>query len=192
MTIIANLAGFIAFVLFFRLFYLIFKCMKTKDWSLFKKDGIIFIICFILTGIFGDTSSNKKDSTSKSNKTEKVSKKSSRLSSSSTKSSKVSSKISSKNDSSASSSCISSETCINNDNGAQTDNNDNNNKNNNYQTATDDGMDHTAQAGKVIGDAKTHIYHTADQHNYRISPKNEVVFNNEQQAINAGYRKALR
>lgn len=187
MTIIANLAGVIAFVLFFRLFYLIFKCTKTKDWSLFKKDGIIFIICFILTGIFGDTSSNKKDPTSKSNKTEKVSKKSSRLSSSSTKSSKVSSKISSKNDSSASSSCISSETSINNDNGAQTDNNDNNN-----QTATDDGMDHTAQAGKVIGDAKTHIYHTADQHDYKISPKNEVVFDNEQQAINAGYRKALR
>lgn len=58
--------------------------------------------------------------------------------------------------------------------------------------STDDGMGHTAQTGKVIGDAKTHIYHTADQHDYKISPKNEVVFNNEQDAINAGYRKALR
>lgn len=57
---------------------------------------------------------------------------------------------------------------------------------------TDDGMGHTAQTGKVIGDAKTHIYHTANQHDYKISPKNEVVFNNEQDAINAGYRKALR
>lgn len=58
--------------------------------------------------------------------------------------------------------------------------------------STDDGMGHTAQTGKVIGDAKTHIYHTANQHDYKISPKNEVVFNNEQDAINAGYRKALR
>ena len=57
---------------------------------------------------------------------------------------------------------------------------------------TDDGMDHTAQTGKVIGDTKTHIYHTEDQHDYKINPKNEVVFDNEQQAINAGYRKALR
>lgn len=59
-------------------------------------------------------------------------------------------------------------------------------------TDTDDGMDHTAQTGKVIGDAKTHIYHTEDQHDYKINPKNEVVFDNEQQAIDAGYRKALR
>lgn len=57
---------------------------------------------------------------------------------------------------------------------------------------TDDGMDHTAQSGKIIGNSKTHIYHTPDQHNYKISPENEVIFNNEQDAINAGYRKALR
>lgn len=54
------------------------------------------------------------------------------------------------------------------------------------------GMDHTAQQGKVIGNTKTHIYHTADEHDYKISPKNEIVFNNEQEAINAGYRKALK
>ena len=62
----------------------------------------------------------------------------------------------------------------------------------NDNQAENDGMDHTAQVGKVIGDVKTHIYHTADQHNYKIKPKNEVVFSNEQDAINAGYRKALR
>ena len=53
-------------------------------------------------------------------------------------------------------------------------------------------MDHTAQSGKIIGNSKTHIYHTPDQHNYKISLENEVIFNNEQNTINAGYRKALR
>lgn len=62
----------------------------------------------------------------------------------------------------------------------------NDNQNNN------DNMDDTAQNGKVIGDTKTHIYHTADQHDYKINPANEIVFSNEQQAINAGYRKAKR
>lgn len=60
--------------------------------------------------------------------------------------------------------------------------------NNNINT----NLDGTAQSGKIIGNTKTHIYHTPDQHNYKISPENEVVFNNEQDAINAGYRKALR
>lgn len=178
MIIIGDLAGITAFVLFFRLVYLIFKCRKTKDWKSFKKEGIIFLICFILASVFADTSSDKKDSANKSNKTEKTSKKSSKLSS--TKFSKISSKTSSKNNNSASSSYISSE-IINN---KQT--------NNSTQTDDDNGMDHTAQQGKIIGNVKTHIYHTADEHNYKISPNNEIVFSNEQDAINAGYRKALR
>lgn len=101
MAFIGNLAEFIVFILFFRLIYLLFKCIKTKDWSVFKKNGIIFLICFIITGIFTDNSSNEKNTTSKSNKTEKVSKKSSK--SSLVKSSKISHNNSSKNYKSSSS-----------------------------------------------------------------------------------------
>lgn len=176
MRIIGNLAEIAVFVLFFRLIYLIFKCKKTKNWSLFKKDGIIFVICFILTGIFADTPSNKKNSTrSQVTKIEKSTDKSS-----SEKSSQILNETSSEGDDLVSSSCVSSE------------NINNNQTNDNVQTNTDNGMDHTAQQGKVIGNIKTHIYHTADEHDYKISPNNEIVFSNEQDAINAGYRKALR
>lgn len=75
MVIIGDLAGIVAFVLFFRLIYLIFKCRKAKNWKPFKKEGIIFLICFILASVFADTSSSKNDSTDTTNKTEKVSKK---------------------------------------------------------------------------------------------------------------------
>lgn len=182
MAFIGNLAEFIVFILFFRLIYLLFKCIKTKDWSVFKKNGIIFLICFIITGIFTDNSSNEKNTTSKSNKTEKVSKKSSK--SSLVKSSKISHNNSSKNYKSSSSLSIINE--------ISTENNINNQYNNNDTTTNDDGLDHTAQQGKIIGNIRTHIYHTNDEHDYKISPKNEIVFSNEQDAINAGYRKAFR
>lgn len=66
------------------------------------------------------------------------------------------------------------------------------NYDNEFNNQSDNGTNHTAQAGKVIGNTKTHIYHTEDQHDYKINPDNEIVFSNEQDAINAGYRKALR
>lgn len=76
MAIIGDIAGIIGSVLFFRLIYLIFKCRKTKDWKPFKKEGIVFLVCFILAGVFADTSSGSSDSSSKSDKAEKVAKKS--------------------------------------------------------------------------------------------------------------------
>lgn len=91
MTIIGDFAGIIAFVLFFRLIYLFFKSRKNKDWSSFKKEGIIFVVCFILAGLFADTSSSDTSADSEeSSKTEQVSK--SKKASDSSKSSKASKK----------------------------------------------------------------------------------------------------
>lgn len=90
-TIIGDFAGIIAFVLFFRLIYLFFKSRKNKDWSSFKKEGIIFVVCFILAGLFADTSSSDTSADSEeSSKTEQVSK--SKKASDSSKSSKASKK----------------------------------------------------------------------------------------------------
>ena len=152
-----------------------------------KKSLIGLVACTTLSFI---TMPNDSDSPSKP-KSEKINskraEKSSKLRSSSQKSS------SSESSSSAISSALSKQNSSVQDSSIDTtisstiaDNETDNNQTEN------DGMDHTAQAGKVIGDVKTHIYHTADQHNYKIKPKNEVVFSNEQDAINAGYRKALR
>lgn len=50
----------------------------------------------------------------------------------------------------------------------------------------------TAEAGQIVGNARSHIYHVPGQAGYRMNSSNAVYFNSEQDAINAGYRKALR
>lgn len=50
----------------------------------------------------------------------------------------------------------------------------------------------TAETGKIVGNVNSHIYHTPDQAGYRMNSANAVYFDSEQDAINAGYRKAKR
>lgn len=50
----------------------------------------------------------------------------------------------------------------------------------------------TAASGQIVGNARSHIYHVPGQAGYRMNSSNAVYFNSEQDAINAGYRKALR
>ncbi|GAF41397.1 hypothetical protein FC83_GL002276 [Agrilactobacillus composti DSM 18527 = JCM 14202] len=47
------------------------------------------------------------------------------------------------------------------------------------------------QTGSIVGNKASRIYHTPDQRNYYIHPKNIIYFASEQEAINAGYRKAF-
>jgi micrococcal nuclease len=45
--------------------------------------------------------------------------------------------------------------------------------------------------GKIIGNIRSHIYHLPGQYAYsKISEKNSVYFNTEEEAVKAGYRKA--
>ncbi|MCH4057737.1 MAG: hypothetical protein LKE89_07425 [Lactobacillaceae bacterium] len=48
------------------------------------------------------------------------------------------------------------------------------------------------QAGQIIGNSRSKIYHVPGQAGYHMSSANTVYFNSEQEAQNAGYRKALR
>lgn len=50
----------------------------------------------------------------------------------------------------------------------------------------------TADSGKIVGNKNTKIYHVPGQAGYRMNSANAVYFNSEQDAINAGYRKAKR
>lgn len=50
----------------------------------------------------------------------------------------------------------------------------------------------TSDSGKIVGNVNSHIYHVPGQSGYRMNSKNAVYFNTEQDAINAGYRRALR
>ena len=50
----------------------------------------------------------------------------------------------------------------------------------------------TDQAGTIVGNSRTMVYHTSDQHGYRMNSGNAVYFNSEAEAQVAGYRKALR
>ena len=50
----------------------------------------------------------------------------------------------------------------------------------------------TAATGQIVGNSRSHIYHVPGQAGYNMSSKNAVYFNSEQEAIAAGYRKALR
>lgn len=49
----------------------------------------------------------------------------------------------------------------------------------------------TADTGKIVGNVNSHIYHVPGQHGYNMNSANAIYFNSEQDAINAGYRKAL-
>ena len=50
----------------------------------------------------------------------------------------------------------------------------------------------TAETGTIVGNVNSKIYHVPGQAGYRMNSANAVHFNTEQDAINAGYRKALR
>jgi len=48
----------------------------------------------------------------------------------------------------------------------------------------------TGNAGTIVGNSNSHIYHMPGQRGYNMNSSNAVYFNTEQEAINAGYRKA--
>lgn len=50
----------------------------------------------------------------------------------------------------------------------------------------------TDQAGMIVGNARSKIYHTLDQQGYHMNSANAVYFNSEAEAQAAGYRKSLR
>ena len=50
----------------------------------------------------------------------------------------------------------------------------------------------TDQAGMIVGNARSKIYHTPDQQGYHMNSANAVYFNSEAEAQAAGYRKSLR
>lgn len=50
----------------------------------------------------------------------------------------------------------------------------------------------TDSKGVIVGNSRTMIYHTPDQHGYRMNSSNAVYFNSEAEAQAAGYRKALQ
>lgn len=49
-----------------------------------------------------------------------------------------------------------------------------------------------SNAGPVIGDSKTHIYHLPTQRNYKIRSDHYVRFNSQQEAQSQGYRISKR
>ncbi|WP_125588199.1 sunset domain-containing protein [Companilactobacillus jidongensis] len=48
----------------------------------------------------------------------------------------------------------------------------------------------TASSGQIVGNINSHIYHVPGQRGYNMNSSNAVYFQTEQDAINAGYRKA--
>lgn len=50
----------------------------------------------------------------------------------------------------------------------------------------------SSQQEDIVANAKTKVYHTSGQHNYRINPANTVHFNSEAEAQAAGYRPSQR
>lgn len=58
---------------------------------------------------------------------------------------------------------------------------------------TNDSNDDMIQGGNsqyIIGNVNSHVYHMPGQRGYSMKSKNAVYFSSEQEAINAGYRKA--
>lgn len=57
---------------------------------------------------------------------------------------------------------------------------------------TSNGDMMTDQQGTIVGNSRTMVYHTPDQHGYRMNSANAVYFNTEAEAQAAGYRKSER
>ena len=178
MTIIGDFAGIIAFVLFFRLIYLFFKSRKNKDWSSFKKEGIIFVVCFILAGLFADTSSSDTSADSEeSSKTEQVSK--SKKASDSSKLSKASKKsVSSKQSSKANKKATSSKQSSVNEDIAKTLSEE---KNYAQQGKSDFEFANYINSIKYTGNADITVYVTDDFANLPNSTKTDYL--NEVQSM---------
>lgn len=59
------------------------------------------------------------------------------------------------------------------------------------QTQTRGDMN-TSDAGTIVGNANSHIYHVPGQAGYNMNSSNAVYFHSEQEAIAAGYRRSKR
>lgn len=75
---------------------------------------------------------------------------------------------------------------------SSTTNSDSDNDNHSSDRAGSRGDMNTADSGKIVGNSNSHIYHVPGQAGYRMNSANAVYFDSEQDAINAGYRKAKR
>ena len=64
--------------------------------------------------------------------------------------------------------------------------------NNNGSSSQSQGDLYTANQGTIVGNRNSEIYHVPGQAGYHMHSANAVYFNSEQDAINAGYRKAKR
>lgn len=53
-----------------------------------------------------------------------------------------------------------------------------------------DDLVHGGSSQYIIGNINSHVYHVPGQRGYTMKSKNAVYFQSEQEAINAGYRKA--
>lgn len=72
----------------------------------------------------------------------------------------------------------------------------------NEQPATSNSSDQSNQSADemvngnssslIIGNINSHVYHMPGQRGYTMKAKNAVYFHSEQEAINAGYRKAQK
>ncbi len=59
-------------------------------------------------------------------------------------------------------------------------------------TKINQGDLNTATTGRIVGNARSKIYHVPGQAGYNMNSANAVFFNSEQEAIAAGYRRAKR
>lgn len=59
-------------------------------------------------------------------------------------------------------------------------------------SSSNQGDLYTGNQGTIVGNSNSKIYHVPGQAGYHMNSANAVYFNSEQDAINAGYRKAKR
>lgn len=62
----------------------------------------------------------------------------------------------------------------------------------NSSDSSNQGDLYTGNQGTIVGNSNSKIYHVPGQAGYHMNSANAVYFNSEQDAINAGYRKAKR
>ncbi|MGM9909457.1 MAG: hypothetical protein ACI31O_06460 [Limosilactobacillus vaginalis] len=143
-----------------------------------------FIALLICGGLYGSLNNTTKGSSNSASST--------KLSSSSSKeeSNKESNKDSSDDELSSEEDSSNSSTDSDNNSTDETNSTATSDSDNTDTNATAKGDMETDQQGTIVGNSRTMVYHTPDQHGYRMSSANAVYFNTEAEAQAAGYRKS--
>lgn len=188
LMLLGLIASFVA-ILYFGI--QVFRDNNNRQNLLLKRVLPAFVALIICSGLYSAANNTTKEVTNSARST-KVSNNSKKDNSSSDNDSSESDSLTDDDDSGVENDSSSDDNNESSSDSVTDSNSDSSTSINNTDTSNvqNNGDMQTDQQGTIVGNSRTMIYHTPDQHGYRMSSANAVYFNTEAEAQAAGYRKS--